>query len=151
MRIIRSSVCFFLLVLTLCLSISCSAAPTKVATYEITPNGGSISDQTTDPDSARANYLILDSSISPGTNLYWDQPYKYYRVWVQNTSNRSMTVTITHNVGPVPITKDFVVPAGGQKTQTYSTTAVRHYVSFDNGEGSESGTIRVRVSDQELN
>jgi len=80
----------------------------------------------------------------------WYQPKEYvsYRIWVDNTTNNSMRVTITDPQGRL---RTFSVPAHGNKSYVGNGVESGTYrLSFSSSNGVLSGTVRVRVSDVAL-
>lgn len=132
-------------VLTFCmLTTVCATAASDSITEEnsfVSVNAGNIIPM--------ASNLILDSSISSaGTGWYQEKHYTSYRVWVENTSQYKMTVTITE---PNGTKRNFTVDAG--KNKSYSVNGVSsgfYRLSFNTGGKDVSGTVRVRVADVSL-
>lgn len=98
----------------------------------------------------RLNYLAVDEVITP-TGSMWDQAanYKYYRVWVSNSSSTTMRVTLTYPNGR---NEEKLLPPGKNDTlfESSSAAAGRYYVNFSNERGDPSGIVRVRVSDKPI-
>lgn len=95
----------------------------------------------------RASYQIIDEDITQ-RGITWQQPDGYiaYRVWVQNTTGETMTVTVTSDGGTFTET----VPANSSKTILTVNNAWEnevHSIDFQTRSGTVSGTVRVRVSD----
>lgn len=95
----------------------------------------------------RNSYIIVDDPVSAGGSE-WTQPRGYcgYRVWVENTSNARMRVTVTSDGGT------FVryVDAHDSRTILVVNNAAEgrvHKINFMTSSGVGSGTVRVRVSD----
>lgn len=96
-----------------------------------------------------ANYVQLDTKIS-AAGAYWTQPWGYsaYRIWVDNTTNRTMTVTITSIFEP---THSFTVGAQSNKSYVVNDASYgKHKVIFSTSNNVLSGTVRVRVSEAPL-
>ena len=84
------------------------------------------------------------------SGVSWYQPKEYvsYRIWVDNTTNNSMRVTITDPQGRI---RTFSVPAHGNKSYVGNGVESGTYrLSFSTSNGVLSGTVRVRVSDVAL-
>ncbi len=98
----------------------------------------------------RISPLMVNQVITP-TGAPWDQTdgYKYYRVWVYNTSSTTMKVTLEYPDGTFE-TKSLA--AGDNKILFESDNAVagRYWVHFSNENGNVSGTVRVRMSNLPL-
>lgn len=96
---------------------------------------------------AYSSYVIVDDPISAGGSE-WTQPTGYcgYRVWVENTSDETMKVTVTSAGGTFPRE----VPPNESKVILVVNNAAEGYVhtiDFKTASGVGSGTVRVRVSD----
>ena len=98
-----------------------------------------------------SSYLVVDEPVSQGGSR-WEQPagYSSYRVWVQNTSNVPMKVTVKYSNGKY--SHEVRVGANEAKTVLTVNNAVAglHTVSFVTDDGVGSGIVRVRVSDVAL-
>lgn len=97
-----------------------------------------------------ASHIELDAAIRK-TGLAWIQPRGYgsYRVWVENTTNRLMTVTITSSSSSD--SHRYYVSANDSRTYVINdAVSGTHTISFDAGSESVSGTVRVRVSNEML-
>ena len=96
-----------------------------------------------------ANRLVVDTPIPKGgAAWYQEKGYTFYRVWVENTTQYKMTVTITEPSGK---TRSFTVDAGKNKTYPVNGASSGTYkLSFSTGGHEVSGTVRVRVSDVAL-
>ncbi len=95
----------------------------------------------------RASYQIINEAITQ-RGVDWQQPDGYiaYRVWVDNTTSETMTVTVTSAGGTFTET----VPANSSKTILTVNNAWEnetHSIDFQTRSGTVSGTVRVRVSD----
>ena len=92
------------------------------------------------------NHLVINKGIDKyGVSWEQDKGYPSYRVWVENTTNRQMRVTISEPSGQKEI---FYVPAGGNKTHTVNDAMSGFYrIDFVTSSGVLSGTVRVRVSE----
>lgn len=108
-----------------------------------------VQDGIVDDNVTRNNYLVIDNENIYTSGKYWDQPsgYASYRIFVSNTKNETMKVTVSYG----SLSYDFNVSANGTNTITVNNAqAVRHYVSFSTNSGAVSGTISVRVSNTPL-
>ena len=97
-----------------------------------------------------ASHIGLDAAIKK-TGLSWMQTRGYgsYRVWVENTTNRQMKVTITSSSSSDY--HQYYVPAKDSRTYVVNNAVSgSHSISFDAGGGDVSGTVRVRVSEEPL-
>ena len=93
---------------TCVLAMACVAGAAEPVAQETMPAaaGGS----TIDP---MANKLVLDTPISKaGSSWYQEKGYTSYRVWVENTTQYKMTVTITEPSGK---TRSFTVVVKSRK------------------------------------
>ncbi len=95
----------------------------------------------------RRGYLIVDDPVS-GTGSPWVQPagYKYYRVWVQNTSGHTMRVTLKYPDGTLE-TKTLEKDRAEVLFESDNAAEGDYIVSFSTDWNYGSGTVRVRVSD----
>lgn len=95
------------------------------------------------------NHLAVNRNISKyGVSWEQDKGYPSYRIWVENTTDQQMRVTIAEPSGRKVI---FYVSAGGNRTYTMNNaTDGIHRVSFFTITGELSGTVRVRVSETPL-
>lgn len=128
------------------LSVSCVAGaagelePPAPATMAL-EGGGQVSPM--------ADRLVVDVGISQyGVSWRQDVGYTSYRVWVHNTTEYTMDVTIT---APNGGKRTFQVAAGGNKSYPVNGVPSGVYkLSFYAGGHALSGTVRVRVSDMTL-
>lgn len=102
--------------------------------------------------SARTTDLIIDKANITDDGVSWRQPYGYnaFRVWVSNTTNKTMTVKITSTWG---YEQTITVPANSSKTVKTENNAhslVTYRVDFSTSIGTVSGKVSVRVSDKDL-
>ena len=106
-----------------------------------------------DDNASKANYIILDQSIS-SYGASWNQPgdCNAYRIWVENTTNEKMVVTVTYKKGLWGTGSHIMTVSANSNNQFTVNNAVKglHDVDFTTSSGLVSGTIRVRVSDQDL-
>ena len=96
-----------------------------------------------------SSYVQLDTKIT-AAGASWIQPWVYssYRIWVDNTTNRTMTVTITSAFEP---THSFTVGSLSNKSYVINDVSYgKHKVVFSTSNNMLSGTVRVRVSETAL-
>ena len=96
-----------------------------------------------------SDYVYLDAKIT-AAGTFWIQPggYHSYRIWVDNTTNRTMTVTITSTFEP---THSFTVGSKSNKSYVVNDASYgKHKVVFSTSNNVLSGTVRVRVSETPL-
>ena len=96
-----------------------------------------------------ANYVQLDTKIT-AAGASWTQPWGYssYRIWVDNTTNRTMTVTITSTFEPA---HSFTVGSLSNKSYVVNDASYgKHKVVSSTSNDMLSGTVRVRVSETPL-
>lgn len=95
----------------------------------------------------RASQVVVEQSIN-STGASWTQPFgnNSYKIWVENTT--SQTMTITHKSG---IKNDtYTVAANTNKVILVVNDALpfaAHYLDFSTPNGILSGRVTVRVSD----
>ena len=96
-----------------------------------------------------ASHIAVDTTVTKyGVSWYQPKEYVSYRIWVDNTTNNSMRVTITDPQGRL---RTFSVPAHGNKSYVDNGVESGTYrLSFSSSNGVLSGTVRVRVSDVAL-
>ena len=96
-----------------------------------------------------ASHIAVDTTVTKyGVSWYQPKEYVSYRIWVDNTTNNSMRVTITDPQGRL---RTFSVPAHGNKSYVGNGVESGTYrLSFSSSNGVLSGTVRVRVSDVAL-
>jgi hypothetical protein len=97
------------------------------------------------------SYIIVDDPVTHGGSR-WNQPvgYSSYRVWVHNTSDAPMTVTVKYNNG---MHSHKATLAPGEKRVVVKTNGAvvgEHIINFTTNTGTVSGIVRVRVSDTTL-
>lgn len=101
-----------------------------------------------------ANHLVVDSESIGNSGTSWDQPKNYnaYRVWVKNDTNESMTITIRYSTGWFSSeTHTMTIPAKkGKSLKVNNAKSGQHTISFTTSSGYVSGTVSVRVSDDDL-
>ena len=100
-----------------------------------------------------ANYLIINNESIHESGTSWDQPSDchVYRVWVQNTTAEKMKVTIRYPKGWGTDTHTMSVGAhSGQSLVINNAKSGRHVMSFSTASGHLSGSVSVRVSDENL-
>jgi len=94
-----------------------------------------------------SSYQIVYDPISAGGSE-WTQPIGYcsYRVWVDNTSNETMKVTVTSDGGTFVME---VAPNSSKIILTVNNAAEGyvHKIDFKTQSGVGSGSVAVRVSD----
>lgn len=95
------------------------------------------------------SHIAVDTTVTKyGVSWYQPKEYVSYRIWVDNTTNNSMRVTITDPQGRL---RTFSVPAHGNKSYVGNGVESGTYrLSFSSSNGVLSGTVRVRVSDVAL-
>jgi hypothetical protein len=98
----------------------------------------------------QASDIAIDVSITKsGASWYQSSKYVAYRVWVNNTTDEQMTVTITSSSSKD--THTFYVPKQSSKTYTVNTAVSgTHTLTFKVPTGTLSGTVRVRMSDEAI-
>lgn len=99
----------------------------------------------------RDSYLAISDESIGSSGRRWDQPegYNAYRIHVTNNRNEKLTVTVSYDNGNKRWS--FEVPANDSRTRTVNNAwSGRHNVSFTTSSGALSGTISVRVSDENL-
>lgn len=92
-----------------------------------------------------ADHVALDTAITSAGSS-WSQPFGYpaYRIWVNNTTSQTMTVTISTALSQ---SHTFSVPAKSAKAYTVNNASYgRQKISFKTKNNVLSGTVRVRVS-----
>jgi hypothetical protein len=96
-----------------------------------------------------ASHIAVDTRVTKyGVSWYQPKEYVSYRIWVDNTTNNSVRVTITDPQGRI---RTFSVPAHGNKSYVGNGVESGTYrLSFSTSNGVLSGTVRVRVSDVAL-
>ena len=102
-------------------------------------------EQYEDTISPMANFLALDTNIANRPSG-WVQMEDFiaYRIWIDNTTDALMTVTITSPSGQ---TKNLYITSGSNKTYTNNSAEEGTYrLSFHTYASTLSGTVRVRVS-----
>lgn len=131
------------ILVTCVLATACVAGAAEPVAQETMPAAAG---STVDPMASR---LVLDTPIPKGgAAWYQEKGYTSYRVWVENTTQYKMTVTITE---PSGTTRSFTVDAGKNKTYPVNgASSGAHKLSFSTGGHEVSGTVRVRVSDVAL-
>lgn len=101
-----------------------------------------------------ANHLVVNSESIGNSGTSWDQPKNYnaYRVWVQNDMNESMEVTIRYSTGwfSSEIHTMTVSAKKGKSLTVNNAKSGQHAISFTTSSGYVSGTMSVRVSDEDL-
>lgn len=74
-----------------------------------------------------ASHIAVDTTVTKyGVSWYQPKEYVSYRIWVDNTTNNSMRVTITDPQGRL---RTFSVPAHGNKSYTAQAPSSWPYVS----------------------
>ena len=96
-----------------------------------------------------ANYVQLDTKIT-AAGASWTQPWGYssYRIWVDNTTNQTMTVTITSVLEDTHVFSVF--PKSGKTYTINEASYGKHSIDFQTNNGVVSGTVRVRVANEAL-
>lgn len=92
------------------------------------------------------SYVIVDNDVSKD-GASWTQPrgYSSYRVWVENTTNYQMKVTIQSSSSED--SHIFYVSANDDKTYVVNdAVSGAHTITFSTSTGVLSGTVRVRVA-----
>lgn len=132
--------------LSLFLALATALALT-VPAFAAEPGGGE------DIIEPRSTYLSVDEPVT-NVGSRWTQPanYKYYRVWVQNTSTTDMLVTLTY---PNGTQETKILPADPNYNnrvlfESSNAAAGLYRIGFSNGHGNVSGTVRVRVANEPL-
>lgn len=96
-----------------------------------------------------SNYVQLDTKIT-AAGASWTQPWGYssYRIWVDNTTRQTMTVTIT---SVLEKTHTFsVLPKSSRNYVINEASYGKHSISFKTSDSVLSGTVRVRVANEAL-
>ncbi len=97
-----------------------------------------------------SDYVYLDAKNYRSRHIfgYSRGGYHSYRIWVDNTTNRTMTVTITSTFEP---THSFTVGSKSNKSYVVNDASYgKHKVVFSTSNNVLSGTVRVRVSETPL-
>lgn len=133
MKKVRSVLCLIFAV--------CSLSTVSVA------SAAQIPEDVADP--ASSQFAVNRSITKNKVTWYQTEEKTAYRIWVENTTNQTMTVTVTS-----PSSSDyhkFYVSANSSKSVTENgAVAGVHTVTFSTPSGDLSGTVRVRVSDTTL-
>lgn len=148
MNLVRKVICIALAVCTM--STACVVFAADSNTAEKNEGQMVVQTGTGEEISPLTSRIAVDAAIRE-SGVSWTQPIGYgsYRIWVDNTTNKTMVVTITGGFGEKSHT--FSVPKKSNKSLTVNDAGWgKHTVSFDNDSGEYSGTVRVRISDATL-
>lgn len=98
-----------------------------------------------------ANRLVINKLAITRESESWYQQsgYDSYRVWVENTSNRLMAVTIRSACGS-EYHRYFVSANSSKNYVVNDAVSGVHTISFDVGTATLSGTLSVRISEEPL-
>lgn len=135
----KKSVCLMLIILAL-------TVPCVLGVEERTTSNVSVSAAKDDVSEINpmADQLVVNCAITKKSEGWFQSAgYPSYKVWVNNTTNQQMKVTVTN---PRNQTQAFYVPPGGNKSYVSNHVDSGFYkVSFSTSNNVLSGTVRVRT------